>query len=337
MSIPTVMAEMCPGSPPGNGSPRKRREPYAGGTAFRCGFKVHQMRSNVVSLRTQDELGRHLEEARRHPMLAPERELDLARAWRDRKDEAAAHELVASHLRLVIRIARGYQGYGFPLGELIAEGNLGLAQAPRANSTRERGFRFATYAMWWIKAAIQEHILHNWSMVKLGTTSAQKKLFFNLRRLKSQLGETGNGDLRDESVRYIARELAVESGEVVDMNRRLTGGDASLNAPVGEEGEHEWGDLLADDSQDQETVVAQSSEYSWRRDLLSGAMDVLSPRERHILTERRLKDEPATLEQLAQVYHVSRERIRQIEVKAFERVQAAVLVASRSAPQALAA
>ncbi len=297
---------------------------------------MHPMRSNVVSLRTQDELGRHLEEARRHPMLPPERELDLARAWRDRKDEAAAHQLVASHLRLVIRIARGYQGYGFPLGELIAEGNLGLVQA-LGKFDPERGFRFATYAMWWIKAAIQEHILHNWSMVKLGTTSAQKKLFFNLRRLKAQLGETGSGDLRDESVRYIARELAVESGEVVDMNRRLTGGDASLNAPVGEEGEHEWGDLLADGSQDQETVVAQSSEYSWRRDLLSGAMGVLSPRERHILTERRLKDEPATLEALAQIYHVSRERIRQIEVKAFERVQAAVLAASRSAPQALAA
>ena len=207
------------------------------------------MRSNVVSMRSQDELGRQLDEARRHPMLAVERELELARAWRDRKDGAAARELVASHLRLVIRIARGYRGYGFPLGELIAEGNLGLVQA-LGKFDPERGFRFATYAMWWIKAAIQEHILHNWSMVKLGTTSGQKKLFFNLRRLKAQLGETGGGDLRDESVRHIARELAVETGEVVEMNRRLSGGDASLNAPIGEEGEHEWGDLLADDSQE---------------------------------------------------------------------------------------
>lgn len=294
------------------------------------------MRSNVVSMRSQDELGRQLDEARRHPMLAPERELELARAWRDRKDTAAARELVASHLRLVIRIARGYRGYGFPLGELIAEGNLGLVQA-LGKFDPERGFRFATYAMWWIKAAIQEHILYNWSMVKLGTTSGQKKLFFNLRRLKAQLGETGGGDLRDESVRHIARELAVETAEVVEMNRRLSGGDASLNAPIGEEGEHEWGDLLADDSQDQESVVAQSDELEWRRGLLSGAMGVLSARERHILTERRLKDDPATLEELAQVYHVSRERIRQIEVKAFERVQAAVLAASRTQPAALAA
>lgn len=294
------------------------------------------MRSNVVSLRSEDELGRQLDEARRHPLLDAERELELARSWRDRKEEAAARELVASHLRLVIRIARGYQGYGFPIGDLIAEGNLGLVQA-LGKFDPERGFRFATYAMWWIKAAIQEHILHNWSMVKLGTTSGQKKLFFNLRRLKAQLGETGSGDLRDESVRHIARELAVESGEVIEMNRRLTGGDASLNAPIGAEGEHEWGDLLPDESQNQEFAVAQNNELTWRRGLLADAMDVLSPRERHILTERRLKDDPTTLEELAQVYHVSRERIRQIEVRAFERVQAAVLTASANPTPALAA
>ena len=294
------------------------------------------MRSNVVSLRSEDELGRPLDEARRHPLLDAERELELARSWRDRKEEAAARELVASHLRLVIRIARGYQGYGFPIGDLIAEGNLGLVQA-LGKFDPERGFRFATYAMWWIKAAIQEHILHNWSMVKLGTTSGQKKLFFNLRRLKAQLGETGSGDLRDESVRHIARELAVESGEVIEMNRRLTGGDASLNAPIGAEGEHEWGDLLPDESQNQEFTVAQNNELTWRRGLLADAMDVLSPRERHILTERRLKDDPTTLEELAQVYHVSRERIRQIEVRAFERVQAAVLTASANPTPALAA
>jgi RNA polymerase sigma-32 factor len=294
------------------------------------------MRSNVVSLRSQDELGRQLDEARRHPMLASDHELELARAWRDCKDRAAASELVASHLRLVIRIARGYQGYGFPLGELIAEGNLGLVQA-LGKFDPERGFRFATYAMWWIKAAIQEHILHNWSMVKLGTTSGQKKLFFNLRRLKGRLGETGSGDLPAAAVASIAHDLAVETGEVIEMNRRLSGGDASLNAPIGEEGEHEWGDLLADESQDQESLVTQNNELEWRRNLLSGAMNVLSPRERHILIERRLKDNPATLEELAQVYHVSRERIRQIEVKAFERVQAAVLSASRAQPAALAA
>ncbi|MFO1049002.1 MAG: RNA polymerase sigma factor RpoH [Geminicoccaceae bacterium] len=294
------------------------------------------MRSNVISLRSEDELGRQLDEARRHPLLDVERELELARAWRDRKDQAAARELVASHLRLVIRIARGYQGYGFPIGDMIAEGNLGLVQA-LGKFDPERGFRFATYAMWWIKAAIQEHILHNWSMVKLGTTSGQKKLFFNLRRLKAQLGETGSGDLRDESVRHIARELAVESGEVIEMNRRLTGGDASLNAPIGAEGEHEWGDLLPDESQNQEVTVAQSNELTWRRGLLANAMEVLSPRERHILTERRLKDDPTTLEELAQVYHVSRERIRQIEVRAFERVQAAVLTASTAPTPALAA
>ncbi len=296
------------------------------------------MQSNVISLRAEDDLGRLLDQARRHPMLAPERELELARAWRDRRDPEAASELVSSHLRLVIKIARGYGGYGFPLGELVAEGNLGLAQA-LGKFDPERGFRFATYAMWWIKAAIQEHILHNWSMVKLGTTAAQKKLFFNLRRMKGKLGETGSGDLPPEAVASIAHDLAVDKGEVIEMNRRLSGGDASLNLRIGEDGEREWGDMLVDERQDQESHVAANSELAWRRDLLAGALDVLNPRERHILTERKLKDEPATLEELAQVYGVSRERIRQIEVRAFERVQQAVLAAaSRSAlPRALAA
>jgi len=296
------------------------------------------MQSNVVSFRPEDDLGRFLDQARRHPMLAPERELALARAWRDQRDPDAARDLVASHLRLVIKIARGYGGYGFPLGELVAEGNLGLAQA-LGKFDPERGFRFATYAMWWIKAAIQEHILHNWSMVKLGTTAAQKKLFFNLRRLKSRLGETGSGDLPPEAVASIARDLAVETSEVIEMNRRLAGGDASLNLRIGEDGEREWGDMLVDERQDQEGQVAANSELAWRRDLLVGALGVLNPRERHILTERKLKDEPATLEQLAQVYGVSRERIRQIEVRAFERVQQAVLSAANrsAAPRALAA
>ena len=296
------------------------------------------MNSNVVSLRPEDDLGRLLDQARRHPMLSPERELELARAWRDQRDPAAASELVASHLRLVIKIARGYSGYGFPLGELAAEGNLGLTQA-LGKYDPERGFRFATYAMWWIKAAIQEHILHNWSMVKLGTTAAQKKLFFNLRRLKSQLGETGGGDLAPESVSSIAHDLEVEASEVIEMNRRLSGGDASLNLRIGEDGEREWGDMLVDDRQDQESHVAANSELAWRRDLLESALGVLNARERHILTERKLKDEPATLEELAHVYGVSRERIRQIEVKAFERLQRAVLAAAndRGEPPALAA
>ena len=285
------------------------------------------MQSNVVSLRPEDDLGRYLDQARRHPMLAPEHELELARRWRDSQDAEAARQLVASHLRLVIKLARGYAGYGFPLSELVAEGNLGLTQA-LTKFDPDRGFRFATYAMWWIRAAMQEHILHNWSMVKLGTTAAQKKLFFNLRRLKSRLGETGSGDLPPAAVASIARDLAVETGEVIEMNRRLAGGDASLNLRVGEDGDHEWGDLLVDDRQDQERHVAEASELAWRHELLQSAMHVLNPRERHILTERKLKDEPATLEELAQVYGVSRERIRQIEVRAFERVQQAVLTAA---------
>ena len=296
------------------------------------------MQSNVVSLRPEDDLGRYLDQARRHPMLAPEHELELARRWRDSQDAEAARQLVASHLRLVIKLARGYAGYGFPLSELVAEGNLGLTQA-LTKFDPDRGFRFATYAMWWIRAAMQEHILHNWSMVKLGTTAAQKKLFFNLRRLKSRLGETGSGDLPPAAVASIARDLAVETGEVIEMNRRLAGGDASLNLRVGEDGDHEWGDLLVDDRQDQERHVAESSELAWRHELLQSAMHVLNPRERHILTERKLKDEPATLEELAHVYGVSRERIRQIEVKAFERLQRAVLAAAndRGEPPALAA
>ncbi len=294
------------------------------------------MQANVVSMRHDDDLGRFLDQARRQPMLDAEQELELARRWRDQRDPEAARQLVGSHLRLVVKLARGYRGYNFPLPELIAEGNLGLVQA-LAKFDPERGFRFATYAMWWIRAAIQEHILHNWSMVKLGTTAAQKKLFFNLRRAKSQLGENGAGDLPPEAVATIARDLAVTDGEVIEMNRRLSGGDASLNIRIGEDGDHEWGDLLVDEDQDQEEHVVEHSEQAWRRDLLESAMDVLTPRERHILTERKLKDEPSTLEDLAQIYGVSRERIRQIEVKAFERVQRAVLAAATQGPHRLAA
>jgi RNA polymerase sigma-32 factor len=282
---------------------------------------------NVTSLQPEGDLGRLLDQARRHPLLSPEEERELALRWRDQRDPEAARRLVASHLRLVIKIARGYAGYGLPLGELVAEGNVGLVQA-LAKYDPERGFRFATYAMWWIKAAIHEHVLHNWSLVKLGTTAAQKKLFFNLRRLKARLGESGGGDLPSETVSSIARELGVEEGEVIEMNRRLAGGDASLNMRMAEDGEREWQDTLVDEDQDQEEQIAEASELAWRRGLLTGALDVLNPRERHILDERRLKDEPATLEDLAQVYGVSRERVRQIEVRAFEKVQKAMLAAA---------
>ena len=288
------------------------------------------MAAQSVSARLQDDLTRLLDQARQHPLLDPEREQELARRWRDAQDPEAARELVASHLRLVIKIARGFGGYGFPLAELVAEGNVGLAQALNKFDP-DKGFRFATYAMWWIRAAIQEHILHNWSMVKLGTTAAQKKLFFNLRRIKGRLGETGSGDLPPEAVASIARDLAVTESEVVEMNRRLLAGDASLNVRVDEDGDREWGDTLVDEDQDQESQVADASELSWRRDLLAGAMGVLSDRERHILTERRLKDDPATLEDLSKIHGVSRERIRQIEVRAFERVQQATLAAAANA------
>jgi len=285
------------------------------------------MKANVVSARLQDDLSRLLDQARQQPLLDPERERALAERWRDSRDPSAARELAASHLRLVIKLARGYSGYGFPLGELVAEGNVGLVQALNKFDP-ERGFRFATYAMWWIRAAIQEHILHNWSVVKLGTTAAQKKLFFNLRRLKSRLGENGTGDLAPEAVRSIAKDLAVGETEVIDMNRRLSAGDASLNVRIAEDGDREWGDTLVDEDQDQEEHIAEASELTWRRGLLAGAMDVLTPRERHILVERRLKDDPATLEDLSRVHGVSRERIRQIEVRAFERLQRATLAAA---------
>ena len=280
-------------------------------------------------------LTRYLEEIRRFPMLEPQEEYMLAKRYHEHGDPDAAHKLVTSHLRLVAKIAMGYRGYGLPIGEVISEGNVGLMQAVKRFEP-ERGFRLATYAMWWIKASIQEYVLRSWSLVKMGTTANQKRLFFNLRKVKSKIQALDDGDLKPEQISEIATRLNVSEEEVVSMNRRLSG-DASLNAPIGEEGEHEWGDLLADESQDQESLVAQNNELEWRRGLLSGAMDVLSPRERHILVERRLKDDPATLEELAQVYHVSRERIRQIEVKAFERVQAAVLAASQMHPAALAA
>jgi len=271
-------------------------------------------------------LTRFVEEAKRFPMLSPEREQELATAWRDQRDRAALTQLLGSHLRLVVKLARGYSGYGLPLADLVAEGNVGLMQAAEKFDP-DRGFRFATYAMWWIRAAIQEYILHSWSLVKMGTTAAQKKLFFNLRRLKGQMAELEQGDLPAEVVTKIATELDVSETEVVEMNRRLGGADNSLNALMGGNGadsDSEWMDMLVDEGPSQESIVAERDELQQRRALLDVALKKLNPRERDIIFERRLKDEPSTLEELSHRYAVSRERIRQIEVRAFEKVQRAM-------------
>ena len=267
-------------------------------------------------------LSRYLEEIRRFPMLEPEQEYMLAKRWRENDDVAAAHTLVTSHLRLVAKIAMGYRGYGLPIGEVVSEGNVGLMQAVKRFEP-DKGFRLATYAMWWIRAAIQEYILRSWSLVKMGTTANQKKLFFNLRKAKSQISALEEGDLRPENVAAIAKKLGVSEQEVIDMNRRL-GGDASLNSPLRSDGEAEWQDWLVDDSASQETVLAEHEESDNRLAALRGALDVLNERERRIFEARRLRDEPMTLEELSAEFGVSRERVRQIEVRAFEKVQAAV-------------
>jgi len=268
-------------------------------------------------------LSRYLTEIRKFPMLEPEEEFMLAKAWADHGDREAAHKLVTSHLRLAAKIAMGYRGYGLPTAEVISEANVGLMQAVKRFDP-DKGFRLATYAMWWIRAAIQEYILRSWSLVKLGTTAAQKKLFFNLRKAKGKIGALEDGDMRPEHVEKIATGLGVTEDEVVSMNRRLSGGgDSSLNAPLKGDGEgtSEWQDWLADDEADQASAYAESQEMDVRRELMIDAMKTLNERERHILTERRLKDDPATLEELSKVYDVSRERIRQIEVRAFEKLQ----------------
>ena len=275
---------------------------------------------NVVNVAPEGNLTRYLQEIRKFPMLTPEEELDLSRRWRDSEDSEAAHKLVTSHLRLVAKIAMGYRGYGLPVGELISEGNVGMMQAVKRFDP-DRGFRLATYAMWWIRAAIQEYILHSWSLVKIGTTAAQKKLFFNLRRLKGQMQAIDDGDLQPEQVAKIAHVLAVPEQDVVSMNRRLAAPDNSLNAPVRADSEGEWQDWLVDDAESQETVLADNEELTGRRALLTGALKGLNDRERHILIERRLKDNPTTLEDLSQQYNISRERVRQIEVRAFEKLQ----------------
>ena len=289
-------------------------------------------------LTAESGLTRYLEEIRRFPMLEPQDEYMLAKRWREHGDRDAAHKLVTSHLRLVAKIAMGYRGYGLPISEVISEGNVGLMQAVKRFEP-EKGFRLATYAMWWIKAAIQEYILRSWSLVKMGTTANQKKLFFNLRKAKSKISALEEGDLRPDQVKLIAKRLGVTEQDVVDMNRRL-GGDVSLNAPIREDGDSgEWQDWLVDDvSTDQETKLAESEESDNRRKALGEALSVLNERERRIFEARRLADDPVTLEDLAAEFGVSRERVRQIEVRAFEKVQRAVKgrVAAMERPEALA-
>jgi RNA polymerase sigma-32 factor len=283
-------------------------------------FPMASSSLSVLPIAPEGNLSRYLQEIRKFPMLTPEEELRLAKSWKEQGDERAAHKLVTSHLRLVAKIAMGYRGYGLPVGELISEGNVGMMQAVKRFDP-DRGFRLATYAMWWIRAAIQEYILHSWSLVKMGTTAAQKKLFFNLRRLKAQMSALEEGDLKSEQVEKIAKALQVPEGDVISMNRRLASPDHSLNAPVRADSEGEWQDWLVDEGETQESELADREDLSNRRMLLGEALKGLNERERHILIERRLKDEPTTLEELSQQYNISRERVRQIEVRAFEKLQ----------------
>jgi len=284
--------------------------------------------SAVAIMSPEGGLSRYLSEIRKFPMLGKEEEFMLAKRWREHEDLASARRLVNSHLRLVAKIAMGYRGYGLPIEEVISEGNVGLMQAVKKFEP-DKGFRLATYAMWWIRASIQEYILRSWSMVKMGTTAAQKKLFFNLRKAKSEISALEEGDMRPDQVRQIATKLGVLDEEVISMNRRLAGPDASLNAPLRADSENEWQDWLADDNAvSQETQLAEDEERSIRMGLLEEAMTELTDRERHILTERRLKDDPTTLEELAGQYGVSRERVRQIEVRAFEKLQKAMRAAA---------
>ncbi|AWM78342.1 RNA polymerase sigma factor RpoH [Phenylobacterium parvum] len=288
------------------------------------------MAANALAVMTPEGgLSRYLTEIRKFPMLTKDEEFMLAKRWREHEDPKAAHRLVTSHLRLVAKIAMGYRGYGLPIGEVISEGNVGLMQAVKKFEP-DKGFRLATYAMWWIRASIQEYILRSWSLVKMGTTASQKKLFFNLRKAKSAISAFQEGDLHPDQVELIATKLGVEQTEVVSMNRRLSGPDASLNAPMRVDGESEWQDWLEDTGAvSQETQVAESQERTQRMSLLEAAMTELTDRERHILTERRLKDDPTTLEDLASQYGVSRERVRQIEVRAFEKLQKAMIASAR--------
>ena len=287
------------------------------------------MAASALSVMSPDGgLSRYLSEIRKFPMLAKDQEFMLAKRWQEHQDSNAAEQMVTSHLRLVAKIAMGYRGYGLPIGEVISEGNVGLMQAVKKFEP-DKGFRLATYAMWWIRASIQEYILRSWSLVKMGTTAAQKKLFFNLRKAKSEISALQEGDMHPDQVSVIATKLGVLNEEVISMNRRLSGGDASLNSPMRADSESEWQDWLVDDkTPSQETVVADTQEKTLRMGLLEEAMTELTDRERHILTERRLKDEPTTLEELASQYGVSRERVRQIEVRAFEKLQKSMKAAA---------
>tara|TARA_B100000686_G_C16722265_1_gene935684 strand:+ start:569 stop:1468 length:900 start_codon:yes stop_codon:yes gene_type:complete len=275
---------------------------------------------SVPTLNPDSNLSRYLLEIRRFPMLEPEEEYMLAKRWKEHEDQDAAAQLVTSHLRLVAKIAMGYRGYGLPLGEIISEGNVGLMQAVKRFEP-ERGFRLATYAMWWIRASIQEYILRSWSLVKIGTTAAQKKLFFNLRRIKGEIKALEEGDLKQENLKKIASTLKVSEEEVISMNRRMSGPDSSLNTPLRVDAEGEWQDWLVDEADDQEKLLGNREEAEERNRLLTDALKVLNERERAILSERRLQEEPLTLEQLSKQYGISRERVRQIEVRAFEKVQ----------------
>ena len=278
---------------------------------------------SLPALYGDSSLSRYLSEIRKFPMLEPSEEFMLAKRFREHEDPEAAHKMVTSHLRLVAKIAMGYRGYGLPLSEIISEGNVGLMQAVKRFDP-DRGFRLATYAMWWIRAAIQEYILHSWSLVMIGTTAAQKKLFFNLRRVKGQIKAIEEGDLTPEHVAEIATRLEVGESDVVDMNRRMMSPDHSLNAPLRIDGEGEWQDWLVDETQSQETTMAEDQELRRRSKLLDRAMNTLNARERRILSERRLKEEPTTLEDLSTEFNISRERVRQIEVRAFEKIQRAI-------------
>ncbi|HEX9965748.1 MAG TPA: RNA polymerase sigma factor RpoH [Allosphingosinicella sp.] len=281
--------------------------------------------ATIPAMSGEAGLNRYLAEIKKFPILAPEEEYMLAKRWTEHQDTEAAAKLVNSHLRLVAKIAMGYRGYGLPTAELISEGNIGLMQGVKKFEP-ERGFRLATYAMWWIRASIQEYILRSWSLVKMGTTAAQKKLFFNLRRMKNQIEAFEDGDLKPEDVTKIATDLGVSEEDVVSMNRRMSmGGDTSLNVSLREEGDGQWQDWLVDTDPLQDERVAEAQESQVRHELLVEAMKALNDREKHILTERRLTDEPKTLEELSQVYDVSRERIRQIEVRAFEKLQKALM------------
>ena len=291
-------------------------------------MKKREIHSNVPAMAGEGSLSHYLQQIKKFPMLEAKEEYMLAKSWRDRGDIRAAQKLVTSHLRLVAKIAIGYKGYGLPVSELVSEGNIGLMQAVKKFDP-EKGFRLATYAMWWIKASIQEYVLRSWSLVKMGTTTAQKKLFFNLKKLKSQIAPMSEGDLKKEHVKEISKRLNVKEEEVVSMNRRLAGQEKSLNAKIGE-GDDEWLDWLSDGSLDQELRVSQNQEMREKKELMNKAIDILNDREKEILTARRLSEEVVTLDELSKKYKISRERVRQIETKAFEKLQTAMLNATKS-------